>query len=84
VIPVSEELHSLVLYLARALVDSPGDVALEYEERGQKLYFRLAVPDSEKGKVIGRGGRTARALRLLVGAAAAKQGLRAELEIVDA
>ena len=81
---MSEELHSLVLYLARALVDSPDDVSLDHEERGQKVYFRLAVPDDEKGKVIGRGGRTARALRLLVGAAAAKQGLRAELEIVDA
>ena len=81
---MSEELHSLVLYLARALVDSPDDIALDLEERGQKIYFRLAVPDHEKGKVIGKGGRTARALRLLVGAAAAKQGLRAELEIVDA
>ena len=81
---MSEELHSLVLYLARALVDSPDDITLDHEERGQKIYYRLAVPDEEKGKVIGRGGRTARALRLLVGAAAAKQGLRAELEIVDA
>ncbi len=80
---MSDELHELVLYLARSLVDSPESVSLEHDVDGQRIYFRLSVPDDEKGKVIGRGGRTARALRLLLGAAAAKKGLGAELEIID-
>ncbi len=80
---MSSELGDLVLYLARSLVDDPDAVEIEEEEYGQKVHFRLAVSDEDKGKVIGKGGRTARAFRLLMGAAAAKQGLRAELEIID-
>jgi hypothetical protein len=53
------------------------------QDQGQKIVYQLKVAESEKGKIIGKGGRTARALRVLLGAAAAKKGVRVELEIVD-
>ena len=76
-------MRELILYLVRSLVDDPEAVSISEDERGQRLHFRLAVAETDKGKVIGKGGRTARALRLLLGAAAAKQGVRADLEILD-
>jgi predicted RNA-binding protein YlqC (UPF0109 family) len=80
---VSEDLREFLLFLVQALVDDPDAITLDEELRGQKICYRLVVAEEDKGKIIGKGGRTARALRLLLGAGAAKQGMRAELEIVD-
>jgi uncharacterized protein len=73
----------LVTALARALVRKPDEVAVhEYEERGRTL-LELEVSPDDLGRVIGRGGRTAAALRTIVDAVAARQGRKCGLEILD-
>jgi predicted RNA-binding protein YlqC (UPF0109 family) len=69
--------------LARRLVDDPDAVRVEREERADAVVLRLYVAKDDVGKVIGRQGRIARALRQLVRAAAGRQRKRVVLEIVD-
>ena len=69
--------------LARRLVDEPGSVRVEREERDDVVLLRLHVAKDDVGKVIGRQGRIARALRQIVRAASARQRKRVVLEIVD-
>lgn len=70
-------------YIAKHLVDQPERVALEHEEKDGKIVFKLTVAEQDVGKVIGKKGRTAQALRTLLSAVAAKEGKRAILEIAD-
>jgi predicted RNA-binding protein YlqC (UPF0109 family) len=71
-------------YLARALVDEPERVKVEeFEENDGTLVLELSVADDDYGKVIGRGGRTAQALRTVVKAAAVKDNRRVLIDIVD-
>jgi len=70
-------------FIARRLVDQPDKVTLEFEERENKVIFKLKVGEQDVGKVIGRKGRTAQAMRTLLSAVAAKEGKRAILEIAD-
>jgi uncharacterized protein len=73
----------LVAAFARALVREPDEVVVdEYEERGRTL-LELEVSPDDLGRVIGRGGRTAAALRTIVDAVAARQGRKYGLEILD-
>jgi uncharacterized protein len=69
--------------LARRLVDAPEAVRVEREEREDMVVLRLFVAKDDVGKVIGRQGRIARALRQLVRAASGHQRKRVVLEIVD-
>jgi predicted RNA-binding protein YlqC (UPF0109 family) len=69
--------------LARRLVDDPDAVRVEREERADAVVLRLYVAKDDVGKVIGRQGRIARALRQLVRAASGRQRKRVVLEIVD-
>jgi predicted RNA-binding protein YlqC (UPF0109 family) len=74
----------LLEYLARQLVDDPDAVEVEQDERVQdELVLRLHVAEEDRGKVIGRQGRIARALRTVVRASAARERRRVRLEIVD-
>jgi predicted RNA-binding protein YlqC (UPF0109 family) len=74
-------MKELVEYLARNLVDNPDAVRVR-EHRGEYVVrVELRVEDEEKGKVIGREGKIARAMRNLVNAAAAREGKRGVLEI---
>ena len=74
----------LLEYLAEGLVDDPEQVAVErFEEQDGSVVLELAVGPDDYGKVIGRGGRTAQALRTIVAAAAANEGLRVLVDIVD-
>ena len=74
----------LLSYLAEGLVDDPEQVEVErFEERDGTIVLELAVGADDYGKVIGRGGRTAAALRTVVGAAAASDGQRVVVDIVD-
>ncbi|HEY9186457.1 MAG TPA: KH domain-containing protein [Bacteroidota bacterium] len=70
-------------YIAKHLVDNPDNVVIEFEEKDNKVIFKLKVGESDVGKVIGRKGRTAQAMRVLLSAIAAKEGKRAILEILD-
>jgi predicted RNA-binding protein YlqC (UPF0109 family) len=77
------ELAELLAYLARELVDEPDQVRVETEERDDALVLRLHVAPDDVGKVIGRAGRIARALRAVVRAGAVREDRRVLLEIVD-
>jgi predicted RNA-binding protein YlqC (UPF0109 family) len=75
-------LRELVEFLARRLVDSPEEVAVEEAVEDGALVFRLRVAPDDVGKVIGRQGRLARALRTIVRAGSVREGRRIVLEIV--
>ena len=76
-------LRELVLYLARALVEHPDEVAVEEIDEPDGTVFELKVAESDLGRVIGRQGRTAKALRTVLSAASAKMKRRAILEILE-
>jgi predicted RNA-binding protein YlqC (UPF0109 family) len=73
----------LLAYLARELVDDPTAVRVEEEEGDDALVLVLHVAPDDVGKVIGRQGRIARALRTLVRASSARDGRRVLVEIAD-
>ena len=73
----------LLTYLAQRLVDEPEAVRVEEEERDDTLVLRLHVAKDDVGKVIGRQGRIARALRAIVRAGGARERRRLILEIAD-
>jgi predicted RNA-binding protein YlqC (UPF0109 family) len=73
----------LVDYLAKALVDNPDEVKVEEREEGDRVIVRLDVAEGDWGKVIGKGGRIASAMRSLMKVAAVKEDVRAGLEIGD-
>jgi predicted RNA-binding protein YlqC (UPF0109 family) len=73
----------LVEYLARRLVEKPDEVRVEEQEEDGDLVLRLHVGPDDLGRVIGRGGRIARALRTLVRACGAQEDRRVLLEIVE-
>jgi len=75
--------RELLDYLARRLVDEPDVVRVEEADEDGALVLRLHVAPDDVGKVIGRQGRIARALRTLVRAGGAHEGRRIVLEIVD-
>lgn len=70
-------------FIAKHLVDKPEDVKITMEDRENRVIFRLQVGEGDVGKVIGRRGRTANAMRVLLSAVAAKEGKRAVLEILQ-
>jgi predicted RNA-binding protein YlqC (UPF0109 family) len=74
---------NLLAYLARELVDDPAAVRVEEEERDDALVLVLHVAGDDVGKVIGRQGRIARALRTLVRASSVREGRRVLVEIAD-
>ena len=75
--------EELLAYLAKGLVSRPDEVRVDREEREDAVVLRLHVAPEDVGKVIGRQGRTVRALRTLVRASAAKSGERTLVEIAD-
>ena len=77
-------MKELLEYLARELVDEPDAVQVEEVEDDRGVLLTLRVAKDDMGKVIGRGGRTARAIRAVVKAAAAHQGIHhTHVEIAD-
>ncbi len=77
-------MRDLLEYLARSLVDEPARVSVvQFEEDVGTVVLELAVADDDYGKIIGRGGRTANALRTVVKAAAVKENRRVLVDIVD-
>ena len=76
-------MSELLEYLARQLVDDPDAVRVEEAEEDDALVLRLHVAEGDIGKVIGRQGRLARALRTIVRAGGVEAGRRLQLEIVD-
>ncbi|AEE91346.1 MAG: KH domain-containing protein [Thermoanaerobacteraceae bacterium] len=72
----------LVEYIAKALVDHPENVTVNQVEGEQSIILELKVDPEDMGKVIGKQGRIAKAIRTVVKAAAAKEGKRVVVEII--
>jgi len=76
-------MKDLVEAMARALVDTPEEVSVKEVEGERTTVFELRVASSDLGKVIGKQGKTARAMRTILGAAGTKIGKRCVLEILE-
>ena len=77
-------MRELLVYLASSLVERPDEVRVEeLEEDDGTLVLELSVAEDDYGKIIGRGGRTAQALRTVVKAAAVKDNRRVLVDIVE-
>ena len=76
-------MKELVEYIARSIATQPDEVRVtEVEEEDGRIVVRLEVAPDDKGRIIGRQGRVAQSIRVLIRVAAVKQGTRAALEIV--
>jgi uncharacterized protein len=76
-------MKEFIEFIAKSLVDKPDAVQVEETVHNGKLCYKLFVEDMETGKVIGKEGKTAKAIRTLLTAVAAKNGKKASLEIPD-
>jgi uncharacterized protein len=76
-------MRDFIEYIAKQLVDNPEAVSLVDEEKEGRVILKLKVGEADVGKIIGRKGRTAQAMRVLLSAVAAKNGKRAMLEVLD-
>ena len=77
------ELEKLLLVLARSLVEEPGAVEVSGTETDSRVDLELRVAQEDMGKIIGRGGRTIRAIRTVAKAASVKLGKRVNVEVPD-
>jgi hypothetical protein len=75
--------QSVLEHIARSIVDDPDAVVVELEESRQGVNLRLHVAPDDMGRIIGRRGRVAQAIRTLVRAAGANEGIEASVDIVD-
>jgi predicted RNA-binding protein YlqC (UPF0109 family) len=76
-------MRELVEFLARALVDDPGAVRVEEFEENGDIVLEITVAEDDVGRVIGRGGRIANAIRTLAKAAAVREERRVIVEILE-
>jgi hypothetical protein len=76
-------MKELITVIAKALVDHPDEVRVNVVEDDQSIIYELSVHSSDIGKVIGKQGRIAKALRTVVSSAAVKQKKRVSVEIVS-
>jgi predicted RNA-binding protein YlqC (UPF0109 family) len=76
-------MKELLEYLAKALVDHPEDVKVSLVEGEKSIILELRVAHSDLGKIIGKQGRIAQALRTIVKAAAVKEGKKVVVEIIE-
>ena len=75
-------MKELVEVIAKALVDNPDEVMVTEKEEGRNVIIELHVAQSDMGKVIGKQGRIAKAIRSVVKAASSKENLRVDVEII--
>ena len=76
-------MKEFIEYVVKQLVDQPENVVVEEETRDDKLVYKLKVAQPDIGKIIGKKGRTAFALRTIIGAIGKKLGKRVLIEVVD-
>jgi len=74
---------ALIEHVAKALVSAPDQVIVEEVDEGDELVFELEVAEDDMGRVIGKSGKIARAMRNVLKAAGEKAGRRYELEILE-
>jgi len=75
-------MKELVEFIAKSIVNAPDDVVVTEEETEEGILLKLQVADDDKGRVIGKQGRIAEAIRSLIRVKAAKAGTRVSLEII--
>lgn len=75
-------MKELVEFIAKSIVNAPDDVSITEDTDEQGIVLKLQVADEDKGRIIGRQGRVAQAMRTLIRVKAAKAGTRATLEIL--
>lgn len=80
---MSERIVELVSYIAKSLVDAPDDVKVESKERDDAIVIELSVAQGDMGKVIGKQGRIAKAIRTVVKAASIKSDKKFVVDILD-
>ena len=76
-------MKDLIEYIARSLVNDPMEVRVDQKGNGSKVFIHLRVAQEDMGRVIGKGGRVANAMRTLLRVAAAREGKKVSLDIVD-
>ena len=77
-------MKEFIVFIVKHLVDNPDEVRVTEKQDDKGMLYRLYVNESDIGRVVGKEGRTAKSIRTLLNAAAARRGLRASLEIMDA
>jgi predicted RNA-binding protein YlqC (UPF0109 family) len=75
-------MKELIEYIAKQIVNSPDDVVVTEETSDSEITLKLQVADEDKGRVIGKQGRIVQAMRTLLRVKAAKQSIKATLEII--
>lgn len=76
-------MKELIEFIATSLVDDPTQVRVSQEQHGGKIYLKLKVAKEDMGRVIGRQGRVANAMRLLLNVSATRSGSHAYLDVED-
>jgi predicted RNA-binding protein YlqC (UPF0109 family) len=76
-------MKALTEYIAKSLVDHPEDVAVEEIHHGSRVTLELSVSKEDMGRVIGKGGRVANAIRTLLRVAAEREGTQVTLDVVE-
>lgn len=76
-------MKELIEYIARSLVDDPTQVRVLQKRQGSMVNLKLLVAKEDMGRVIGKGGRVANAIRVLLRVTAAQEGKRAALDVDD-
>ncbi len=76
-------MKALTEYIAKSLVDHPDDVAVDEVRHGNRVTLELSVSKEDMGRVIGKGGRVANAIRTLLRVAAEREGTQVTLDVVE-
>lgn len=76
-------MKELIEYIARSLVDDPEEVQIRQERMGGKVRIELKVAKEDMGRVIGKSGRVANSMRVLLRVASAREGKQATLDVVE-
>jgi predicted RNA-binding protein YlqC (UPF0109 family) len=78
-----QAIRNLIEYIAKQLVDDPHQVHVDEVDRGDHVFIKLSVAEEDLGKIIGKQGRTVKAMRALLSAISTEYGRRVTLEIVE-
>jgi uncharacterized protein len=76
-------MKELIEYIARSLVDNPMQVSVNQNRNGGRTQLELRVAKDDMGRIIGKGGRVANAMRVLLRVAAAREGKQATLDVIE-
>ena len=76
-------MKELIEYIARSLVDNPMQVSVNQARNGGKIQLELRVAKEDMGRIIGKSGRVANAIRVLLRVAAAREGKQAALDVLE-